>query len=213
MILKIIFSNLHSSGWVFGVSAPDCRSSEPSSIRKKKFCWTQSAETWGAWYSHQQESYSGKHWKVGKLSFISPWGGLIAYIINDRSETLAIPEKSRSRRQSYRGSPRRNRRMSGGSYRAITDDDSFGLGTDVSIDFEELSSPILERPTTLPEMNSRPASRVMKSFSCDEVRELEIWNINIRFSDIRLHKRNWSIHFIFATIWKHSLWSFLFCSL
>ena len=66
--------------------------------------------------------------------------------------------------------------MSGGSYRAITDEDSFGMGTDVSIDFEELSSPILERPTTLPEMNSRPASRVMKSFSCDEVRELEIWN-------------------------------------
>ena len=59
-----------------------------------------------------------------------------------------------------------------------------GLGTDVGIDFEELSSPILERPTTLPEMNSRPASRVMKSFSCDEVGELEIWNINIRFSDI-----------------------------
>jgi len=84
-----------------------------------------------------------------------------------RSETLAIPEKPKSR-QSYRGSPRRDRRMSGGSYRAITDEDSFGMGTDVSIDFEELSSPILERPTTLPEMNSRPASRVMKSFSCDE---------------------------------------------
>ena len=111
---------------------------------------------------------------------------------------MAIPEKSRSRRQSYRGSPRRNRRMSGGSYRAITDDDSFGLGTDVSIDFEELSSPILERPTTLPEMNSRPASRVMKSFSCDEVRELEIWNINIRFSDIRLHKRSLEHSFYFC---------------
>ena len=31
------------------------------------------------------------------------------------------------------------------------------------------SSAVLERPTTLPELNSRPASRVMKSFSFDEV--------------------------------------------
>ena len=33
----------------------------------------------------------------------------------------------------------------------------------------EPGSPLLERPNTLPELNSRPASRVMKSFSCDGV--------------------------------------------
>ena len=46
---------------------------------------------------------------------------------------------------------------------------SSGLGMDVRIDMESPNTPILERPTTLPEMNSRPASRVMKSFSVDEV--------------------------------------------
>ena len=40
---------------------------------------------------------------------------------------------------------------------------------DISIEFDSLSSPMLERPSTLPELNSRPASRVMKSFSCQGV--------------------------------------------
>ena len=38
------------------------------------------------------------------------------------------------------------------------------------VECELNSSPVLERPNTLPELNSRPASRVMKSFSCDGVR-------------------------------------------
>ena len=41
--------------------------------------------------------------------------------------------------------------------------------TQVSIDLDSCSSPARERPSTLPELNSRPASRVMKSFSVDEV--------------------------------------------
>ena len=40
---------------------------------------------------------------------------------------------------------------------------------DVDIELDSLSSPMLERPCTLPELNSRPASRVMKSFSCQGV--------------------------------------------
>ena len=185
---------------MLGVPTPNCWSSEPTSVRKKKFCWTQSEKTRCAWCCHKQESYSGKHWKVRLCCLLCVLEATshTACIINFRSETLAIPEKPKSR-QSYRGSPRRDRRMSGGSYRAITDEDSFGMGTDVSIDFEELSSPILERPTTLPEMNSRPASRVMKSFSCDEVRELEIWN-QFRIVDyIRL--TGVFILFLLPTIW------------
>ena len=46
---------------------------------------------------------------------------------------------------------------------------SSGFGMDVRIDLDSPNTSILERPTTLPEMNSRPASRVMKSFSVDEV--------------------------------------------
>ena len=46
---------------------------------------------------------------------------------------------------------------------------SSGFGMDVRIDLESPNTSILERPTTLPEMNSSPASRVMKSFSVDEV--------------------------------------------
>ena len=87
-----------------------------------------------------------------------------------RSETLAIPDCHDPTPEGRRSSKRR--RLSGGSF-GITPENlsntSSGYGMDVKIEFESPNTPILERPTTLPEMNSRPASRVMKSFSMDEV--------------------------------------------
>ena len=87
-----------------------------------------------------------------------------------RSETLAIPDCHDPAPEGRRSSKRR--RLSGGSFRITPENmsnTSSGCGMDVRIEFESPNTPILERPTTLPEMNSRPASRVMKSFSVDEV--------------------------------------------
>lgn len=86
-----------------------------------------------------------------------------------RSETLAIPDCHDPTPDGRRSSKRR--RLSGGSFRITPENlsnTSSGYGMDIKIEFESPNTPILERPTTLPEVNSRPASRVMKSFSMDE---------------------------------------------
>ena len=94
----------------------------------------------------------------------------IPFLLSFRSETLAIPDSDYTTSEGKRSSKRR--RLSGGSFRMTPENmsnTSSGFGMDVRIDMESPNTPILERPTTLPEMNSRPASRVMKSFSVDEV--------------------------------------------
>ena len=155
-------------GRMLGVPASNRRSSQPSPDRKEKFRGAKSKEARGSCCRHwQQESDLGENRKVNHLSsyiFSFQWLLLL------RSETLAIPDCHDPVPEIRRSSKRR--RLSGGSFRITPENmsnTSSGCGMDVRIEFESPNTPILERPTTLPEMNSRPASRVMKSFSVDEV--------------------------------------------
>ena len=89
---------------------------------------------------------------------------------------MANPEAShQAGHRQGQGSAGHKRRLSGGSsqFYVMTEHNSlssFGPGLGSKFEFDDVSSPALERPTTLPEINSRPASRIMKTFNGQEVR-------------------------------------------
>ena len=107
----------------------------------------------------------GKYWEVmtGNNN-ITPTSSSVTF----RSETVFSHQPSRG---SVREQRQRQRHSSLEKIQISTGLRAEGPSQSSSVVECELnSSPVLERPNTLPELNSRPASRVMKSFSCDGVR-------------------------------------------
>ena len=111
----------------------------------------------------------------GQLWLISGGEIIIGHSQNNntisRSETVASPEPSKPPVRQQRRSSLEKIITTSFTTRLMMDPGNYSTSSvlDVDIELDSLSSPMLERPCTLPELNSRPASRVMKSFSCQGV--------------------------------------------